>query len=201
MKIYYYFNNKRKANDKAVVLSIYGESTIITSSEPSIFINQLEKGDILICHSIEELSEVNHHQIDIEEIIKIYMNLINKGVDITFDKSAQCNSLFIKTLVSNEDEFETVLRKCIINFIGQNEIEKKYSKKHVIAAKNNGNKVGIKKGTKLITKKSIEVKKIILSKSKDFNGTMNDRELIELLKIGRNTYYKYKKELIGEGVK
>ena len=127
------------------------------------------------------------------------MSMINKGIDITFDKSAQCNSLFIKTLISNADEFESVLRKCIINYLGQRNIEQKYSKKHVVTANKNGNKVGIKKGTKLVTKKSIETKKVILEQSKDFNASMNDGELIKFLKIGRNTYYKYKKELLGGG--
>lgn len=180
-------------------MSIYGENTIITNEEPSILTNRLEKEDILICYSIEEFLEDDQLQIDIDEIVKIYMSMINKGIDLTFDKSAQCNSLFIKTLISNADEFESVLRKCIINYLGQKNIEQKYSKKHVVTANKNGNKVGIKKGTKLVTKKSIKTKKIILEQSKDFNGSMNDGELIKFLKIGRNTYYKYKKELLEGG--
>ena len=199
MKIYYYFSNKRKPKDKAVVVSIYGENTIITSDEPSVLINNLERGDILICNSIEELMVVNQAHVDIEEIVNLYMALMTKGVDLTFDKSAQCNSLFIKTLISDKDEFEAVLRKCIINYLGQKNVEDKYSKKHVVTANKNGNKVGIKKGTKLVTKKSIETKKVIIEQSKDFQGNLNDNELIEKLKIGRNTYYKYKKELIEGG--
>ncbi len=199
MKIYYYFSNKRKPKDKAVVVSIYGENTIITSDEPSVLINNLERGDILICNSIEELMVVNQAHVDIEDIVNLYMALMTKGVDLTFDKSAQCNSLFIKTLISDKDEFEAVLRKCIINYLGQKNVEDKYSKKHVVTANKNGNKVGIKKGTKLVTKKSIETKKVIIEQSKDFQGNLNDNELIEKLKIGRNTYYKYKKELIEGG--
>lgn len=36
----------------------------------------------------------------------------------------------------------------------------------------------------------------ILKKSKDFNGSMTDADLIKVLGIARNTYYKYKKELV-----
>ena len=32
--------------------------------------------------------------------------------------------------------------------------------------------------------------------SKCFDGNMSDKECIDILQISRNTYYKYKKELI-----
>ena len=41
-------------------------------------------------------------------------------------------------------------------------------------------------------------KKEIQRLSKDFNGSNKDKEVIEILKINRNTYYKYKKELVEE---
>lgn len=60
--------------------------------------------------------------------------------------------------------------------------------------------VGQVKGSKLTTKKSVEAKKIILSRSKSFDGTLDDDEVIKLAGISRNTYYKYKRELAnGEG--
>ena len=31
--------------------------------------------------------------------------------------------------------------------------------------------------------------------SKDFDGNMKDTEIMEMLKLARNTYYKYKREL------
>ena len=55
--------------------------------------------------------------------------------------------------------------------------------------------IGQEKGAKLITKKSIEAKKIILKRSKDFNGSLSDIEMIKLTGIARGTYYKYKREL------
>ena len=32
--------------------------------------------------------------------------------------------------------------------------------------------------------------------SKDFDGTLKDTEVMQLVKIARNTYYKYKRELM-----
>ena len=55
--------------------------------------------------------------------------------------------------------------------------------------------IGQKKGAKLTTKKSVKAKEIILSRSKDFNGTLTDPEMIILTGLARGTYYKYKREL------
>ena len=61
-------------------------------------------------------------------------------------------------------------------------------------AKKNGTRIGITKGTTLITKKSIECKAIIQKHSKDFGGTLDNPDVIKLCGCSRNSYYKYKKE-------
>ena len=45
------------------------------------------------------------------------------------------------------------------------------------------------------TKKSVEAKQEILKKSKAFGGTYSDKDLMKVIGIARNSYYKYKKEL------
>lgn len=62
-------------------------------------------------------------------------------------------------------------------------------------AKLSGKRVGAQKGDKYKTKKSIQGKKDILKHSKDFNGSLSDKEVMKLTGISRNTYYKYKREL------
>ena len=44
-------------------------------------------------------------------------------------------------------------------------------------------------------KKSIDCKAIIQKHSKDFDGTLEDPDVIKLCGCSRNSYYKYKKEL------
>ena len=63
-----------------------------------------------------------------------------------------------------------------------------------------GKQIGLKKGTKLTTKKEVSSKQYILNNSKDFNGTMIDVEIIKQLSLSRNTFYKYKKELKEENI-
>ena len=54
---------------------------------------------------------------------------------------------------------------------------------------------GLAPGTKLTTRKSVAAKAVIAKHSKDFNGTLNDPEVIKLCGISRNTYYRYKRQL------
>lgn len=50
--------------------------------------------------------------------------------------------------------------------------------------------------TKLTTKKSVEAKEKILKHYKTFNGSLNDTEPMKLCNISRNSFYKYKKEVL-----
>ncbi len=64
--------------------------------------------------------------------------------------------------------------------------------------KSKGSQIGLLKGTSLITKKSIECKKIIKTHSKAFGGNLSDNELIRLCGCSRNSQYKYKREIMSE---
>jgi DNA invertase Pin-like site-specific DNA recombinase len=88
--------------------------------------------------------------------------------------------------------------------IAFNQSEKEVSDLHqrtkegIETARLNGKQIGQKKGTKLTTKKSIEAKEQILKYSNDFQGSLTDVEAMKLIGLARNTYYKYKKELVQE---
>ena len=62
-------------------------------------------------------------------------------------------------------------------------------------SKNKGNKIGLTKGTTLVTDKSVKCKEIIKKHALDFGGTLSDKEVLTLCKVSRNSYYKYKREL------
>jgi len=50
----------------------------------------------------------------------------------------------------------------------------------------------------LNVKKSIKAKENIIKYSKHFKGSLNDIECMKIIGLARNTYYKYKKELVQE---
>lgn len=54
---------------------------------------------------------------------------------------------------------------------------------------------GRQKGDVLVTKKNLWIKREIQIHHKDYDGEMNDKELMQYLGVARNTYYKYKREL------
>lgn len=69
-------------------------------------------------------------------------------------------------------------------------------KKGLLKRKLAGEQVGLQKGTKLTTKKSVTAKEFIKLYSADFDGDLTDKEVMNKIgHISRNSYYKYKKEL------
>lgn len=58
--------------------------------------------------------------------------------------------------------------------------------------------IGRRTGVSVRTKKSVEMKNRIVKMSKCFSGNMSDKECMEILQIARNTFYKYKRELLAE---
>ena len=61
-----------------------------------------------------------------------------------------------------------------------------------------GTRIGIAQGTTLTTKKSIECKELIQRHAAYFGGSLSDIQLIKLCGCSRNSYYKYKRELMSE---
>ena len=75
------------------------------------------------------------------------------------------------------------------------------TKEGLVTAKLNGKQIGREKGQGFETKKAQESKEIIARHSKDFGGHLTDPEVIKLTGLSRNTYYKYKRELLLEEAK
>lgn len=63
-------------------------------------------------------------------------------------------------------------------------------------AKGAGEKIAAARtGKKYASKKSIKAKEVICKHSLDFGGTLQDKDVMQLAQISRNTYYKYKSEI------
>lgn len=68
-------------------------------------------------------------------------------------------------------------------------------------ARRNGKKIGRKNGAKITAKKQAPITKLIRKYSRAFSGTLSDIDVMKIinatdgLKISRNTFYKYKREI------
>lgn len=99
---------------------------------------------------------------------------------------------------SNYEDAQTRLGELSEILAEQAKQGKADTEQYIQTAKLNGKQIGQKQGAKLTTQKSVAAKKFILKNSRTFNGSLDDKECIEYLKIAPNTFYKYKKELRAE---
>ena len=172
-------------------------------------LKKLKPGDTVVFDSVSRMSR------DAEEGFKLYEELYHKGINLVFLKEPHINTdTYKNTLASSVpltgtevdfilegiNKYLLALAKEQIKLAflqAEKEVQdlRQRTREGLITAKLNGKQVGCVKGTKLTTKKSIEAKKQILKYSKDFEGTLKDTEVMKLIGISRNSYYKYKREL------
>lgn len=174
---------------------------------------QVKEGDTIVFDSVSRMSR------NAEEGFKLYKDLLNRGVELEFLKEPHINTTTYKVALGNKiketgnviaDKYIKTTNE-VIELIAEQQIkiafdqaEKEVSdlKQRTIegieTARLNGKQIGGVKGKKLTTKKSVLAKEQIRKLSKDFNGELADIDVINRIKIARNSYYKYKKELVIE---
>ena len=181
------------------------------------FMSQVTTGDTIVFDSVSRMARNS------AEGYKDYKALYERGVNLIFLNEPLINTsvldvaksklLNVKIETGNVavDSFFKGNIELINNFIlaiaeeqikaSFDQAEKEVSDLHsrisqgIREAKKNGTQIGLKKGTFLTTKKSIECKAIIKKHSKDFGGSLEDPDVIKLCDCSRNSYYKYKKDI------
>lgn len=172
----------------------------------------VKNGDTIVFDSVSRMSR------NANEGIQLYEELMEKGIELVFLKEPYINT---ETYRSNQsDKIEMIGTDEDILFKAINEYMKKIARKQIviafeqaekevkdlsqrtkegmITAKSNGKQIGQAKGTKLVTKKSIEKKSQIKKYCSTFGGSLSDKDTMKLIGIAKNTYYKYKKEIMME---
>ncbi|MEG0022355.1 MAG: recombinase family protein [Bacilli bacterium] len=172
----------------------------------------IKNGDIIVFDSVSRMSR------DADAGIELYEELMDKGVELIFIKEPHINTTTYKQAMENGIQLtgtelddllkginkylKSLARKQIKMAFEQAEKEVKdlqqRTREGLQTAKLNGKRVGTEQGRKLTTKKSVEAKEKIKKHARDFGGSLTDKEVMELCKIARNSYYKYKKEIIEE---
>lgn len=203
--------NITKEYPKAIILKEVYTGTKIERKEFNKLLNLVSAGDTIVFDSVSRMSRNS------EEGFKLYKELFDKRIDLVFIKEPHINTETYKRALSNNIQLTNSNVDFILEGINKylmalaeeqikiafNQSEKEVmdlrqrTSEGMLTAKLNGKQIGNQKGVKLITKKSIKAKEDIKKYSKDFNGSLKDTEVMKLLGISRNTYYKYKKELLG----
>lgn len=174
-------------------------------------LKQVKPGDTIIFDSVSRMSR------NADEGIETYFKLVDQGVNLIFLKERYIDTDTYKNEIQDRIELtgtdEDEIFKGINNYfrklakkqirIAFNQAEKEVmdlrqrTKEGIETARLNGKQIGRAIESKITTKKSVEMKEKIVKMSKDFNGSMTDKEIIEVLGIARNTFYKYKKQIRG----
>lgn len=205
-------NIKNLYPDAVIIEEVYTGTKIYGRKEFDKLLKKVKLGDMIVFDSVSRMSR------NAEEGFQLYEELYNKGIELIFIKEAHINTTTYKQALTNNVKLTGTTVDFILEGINkyllalakeqiklafiQSEKEVKdlqqRTKEGIETARLNGKQIGQVKGTKLITKKSIQAKEQIQKYSKDFNGTLKDVEVMKLIGVARNSYYKYKKELMQE---
>lgn len=200
-----------------IIKEAYTGTKIYNRKEFERLLKVVKSGDTIIFDSASRMSR------NVEEAVKLYEELFTQNVNLVFLKEPHINTEIFKKSLNNQiqlnlqtgnesaDNFINgiidVLNKYTIDLAkeqikivfaqAEKEVEDLQQRtiEGIVTAKLNGKKSGRKKGSKLITKKSIATKEIIKKYSRQFDGFLTDEEVIKLANISKNSYYKYKREL------
>lgn len=196
-----------------IINEVFTGTKIYERKEFNKLLKIVKPGDTIVFDSVSRMSR------DAEEGFKLYEELFNKSIELVFIKEQHINTSTYKKALTNNialtgtnvDFILEGVNKYLLSLakeqikIAFNQAEKEVKDLHqrtregIETARLNGKQIGQKQGTKLVTKKSISAKEDIIKYSKDFKGTLKDTEVIKLTGLARNTYYKYKKEIVEEG--
>ena len=201
--------NIRKAYpDVTIVQEAYTGTTINRKAWNKLFAT-VKSGDSIIFDSVSRMSR------NAEEGYEAYEQLYSRGVDLVFLKEPHINTATFKGVLersipltgTNVDFILEGVNKYLMALAKEQirlafeQAEKEVSDLHqrtregIETARLNGKQIGRSVGTSVETKKSAEAKKLIKKYSRDFDGSLADKDVIKLVGISRNTFYKYKREL------
>lgn len=201
--------NITKAYPAAVIVQEAYTGTTTKRKEWNKLFQTVKSGDTIIFDSVSRMSR------NADEGFTAYEELFNRGVELVFLKEPHINTSTYKAALQNNVQLTGGSVDFILEGVNkylmalaqeqikiafdqaQKEVEDLHqrTREGIETARLNGKQIGQCQGVKLITKKSVAAKQIITKHSKDFNGTLNDIEVMRLTGLSRNTFYKYKREL------
>lgn len=203
-------NIKELYKNAVIVEEVYTGTKTEGREKWKALYTRVQKGDIIVFDSVSRMSR------NADEGFTLYQELYNKGIELVFLKEPHINTETYKKalntnitmtgtkidyILNGVNEYLLALAKEQIKLaFEQSEKEvtdlRQRTKEGIQTARLNGKQIGQKKGAKFETKKSVKMKEEIKKYSKDFDGSLKDVDVMKLTGIARNTYYKYKKELI-----
>ena len=209
-KVQRQIDNIKAVYPEAVIVAEKHTGTTVDRPEFNKLIKNLKAGDTVVFDSVSRMSRTA------TEGFELYKNLYEQGINLVFLKEPTINTEVFRStaqvaltgtdadcIIEGVNKYLMLLAERQIQ-IAFDQAEKEVEDLHqrisegLTQAKLNGSQVGREKGRTYETKKSRDMKQKIRKMSKDFEGTMSDKEIMEVLQLARNTYYKYKAQMKAE---
>ena len=204
-------NAKSFNNDIIIIKEKQSAKDIENRTEFKKLLSKVKSGDSIVFDEVSRMSR------NAEEGFNTYLDLYNKGINLQFLKEPYLNTSTYKSALEKQISLTGEDVDCILEGVNtylmrlankqiriafeqsQKEVDdlRQRTKEGIQTARINGKQIGRPEGSGGDTKKARKAKGIILQHSKDFWGTLTDKEVIKLCEISRNSFYKYKRELKG----
>jgi DNA invertase Pin-like site-specific DNA recombinase len=178
---------------------------------------KLKSGDTVVFDEVSRMSR------NAKEGFALYWQLYNMDINLIFLKEPYVNTdsykesmqgVFNTEIQSGDNATDNLVNSIMaaVNRFMMNKVEKDIQKafeqaqkevdylhqrigEGIETARLNGKQIGLAKGSKLTTKKSISAKEIIKKHNKKFGGTLSNEETWKLAGISKMSFYKYSNEL------
>lgn len=203
-------NIKGLYHSAIIIEEVYTGTKVYGRKEWNKLLKIVKPNDVIVMDSVSRMSR------SAEEGFNTYKTLFDRGIELIFIKEPHINTTTYKEALNGGIEMTGTMVDSILDGVNkyllalaeqqirlafeqaEKEVEdlRQRTKEGIETARLNGKQIGAVKGIKLTTKKSIEAKEQIQKYSKDFNGSLKDTEVMKLIGVSRNSYYKYKKELV-----
>ena len=195
--------------DAEIIREVYTGTTFQGRDKLEKLLKKVRRDDTIVFDSVSRMSR------SAEEGFALYQVLFNKGVHLVFLKEPHINTNTYRKALAAKVELTGDKVDFILQGVNQYLMELAKEQIHIAfeqsqkevddlrqrtregmeTAKMNGKQIGQKAGAKLHVKKADAAKKAIQRYSKDFGGSLPDKDVMKLAGISPNTFYKYKAEL------
>lgn len=196
----------------AIIIKELYSKTMTDRTELKKLMSQLEKDDTLIVHSMDRLSR------NAAELFHYYKELADRGVNMIFINQPYMNTDVYLTVYQEmisqspapdhpviKASLEQLLAAQISKVLEKSWDDLQSQRSHMKESYEHARAVekekGAVRGKRYESRKSFMVKELIRKYNQNYDGLMNDLQTMEQIRsemgtISRNTYYKYKKELM-----
>ena len=212
--------NIKREFPTAIILTEAFTGTKLDRPEWNKLNRKLKYGDTIVFDEVSRMSR------NAKEGFALYQRLFNIGINLVFLKEPHMNTdsykeamqgIFNTEIQSGDKATDDLVNSIMaaVNKFMMNKVEKdiykafeqaqkevdylhQRTKEGIETARLNGKQIGLEKGTKLTTKKSLVAKEVIQKHNKDFGGSLSNEDTWKLAGISKMTFYKYKNELLAD---